>query len=73
MERALRGEKVSEWTYLEDLALSKAQDTTEFQWLMRSKGMVEIDKRRKFLLGGEADSSSTTNTAKGAASAKTEA
>ena len=34
--------------------------------------MVEIDKRRKFLLGGEADSNTTANTSKPAASAKTE-
>ena len=51
--------------------MSKAQDTTEFQWLLRSKGMEEIEKRRKFLLGGEADSSSTAAT-RPAASAKAE-
>ena len=40
---------------------------------MRSKGMVEIEKRRKFLLGGEADANaSSTATAKVAQSAKTE-
>ena len=57
VEKALQGEKVNEWTYLEDLALAKAQDTTEFQWLLRSKGIAEIEKRRRFLLGGEADQS----------------
>ena len=30
VERALKGEKVEEWTYLEDLALSKPQDSSEF-------------------------------------------
>ena len=73
VEKALQGQKVNEWTYLEDLALSKAQDTTEFQWLLRSKGMAEIEKRRNFLLGGEADAnSSSTGTAKPANSAKAE-
>lgn len=62
VERALQGHKVSEWTYLEDLALAKAQDTTEFQWLLRSKGMSEIEKRRKFLLGGEAEANNDEKT-----------
>jgi len=30
VERALKGEKVDEWTYLEDLALTKPQNSTEF-------------------------------------------
>jgi len=30
VERALKGEKVEEWTYLEDLALSKPHDSSEF-------------------------------------------
>jgi len=30
VERALKGEKVEEWTYLEDLALSKRSDSSEF-------------------------------------------
>jgi len=38
VERALQGEKVDEWTYLEDLALSKQPESTEFQWLVKSKG-----------------------------------
>ena len=46
---------MQEWTYLEDLALSKAQDSSEFQWLLRSKGMQEIEKRRKFLLTASGD------------------
>jgi hypothetical protein len=50
VEKALKGEKVDEWTYLEDLALSKRQDTSEFQWLVKSKGMDQIEKRRRFLL-----------------------
>ncbi len=54
VERALKGEKVEEWTYLEDLALSKPQDSSEFQWLLKSKGPEQIEKRRKFLLTASA-------------------
>ncbi len=50
VERALKGEKVDEWTYLEDLALSKHSDSSEFKWLLKSKGLDQIEKRRKFLL-----------------------
>ena len=50
VEAALKGEKVDEWSYLEDLALSKPTDSSEFQWLLKSKGMEQIQKRRKFLL-----------------------
>ena len=50
VERALKGEKVEVWTYLEDLALNKPQDSSEFQWLLKAKGMEQIEKRRKFLL-----------------------
>ena len=50
VEAALKGEKVDEWSYLEDLALSKPTDSSEFQWLLKSKGMEQIEKRRKFLL-----------------------
>ena len=39
-----------EWNYLEDLALTKPFESTEFQWLLKQKGQAEIDKRRKFLL-----------------------
>ena len=64
---------MNEWTYLEDLALAKAQDTTEFQWLLRSKGIAEIEKRRRFLLGGEADQSSKPTATKAQSGAKNEA
>ena len=35
---------------MEDLALTKTQESTEFQWLLKLKGQAEIDKRKKFLL-----------------------
>lgn len=50
VEKALLGKEVPQWTYLEDLALTKPMDTQEYQWLLKSKGPKEILKRRKFLL-----------------------
>lgn len=50
VEQALQGKDVPQWTYLEDLALTKPIDTQEYQWLLKSKGQKEILKRRKFLL-----------------------
>lgn len=41
---------MDEWTYLEDLALTKPQSSTEFQWLLKSKGAKKIEIRRAFLL-----------------------
>ena len=50
VEQVLQGKNVPQWTYLEDLALTKPIDTQEYQWLLKSKGQKEIHKRRKFLL-----------------------
>ena len=52
VEAALQGktEGVVEWTYLEDLALTKPAESVEFQWLLKTKGPIEIEKRKKFLL-----------------------
>ncbi|CDW91361.1 UNKNOWN [Stylonychia lemnae] len=55
VEAALQGKSVPEWTYLEDLALTKPYETAEYQWLLKQKGQKEIDKRRKFLLTADAD------------------
>ena len=38
VEKALQGQEVPQWTYLEDLALTKAIDTQEYQWLLKQKG-----------------------------------
>jgi len=34
VEEALQGKQVPVWTYLEDLALSKPKESTEYQWLL---------------------------------------
>ena len=50
LERYFEGEHVVLWTYLEDLALTKPEDSMEFKCLMESKGKHEIEKRKNFLL-----------------------
>lgn len=40
---------VVEWNYLEDLALTKPEDSAEFQLLLQTKGLEEIKIRREFL------------------------
>jgi len=37
------------WSYLEDLALKKPEDSPEFQVLIATKGLEEIQVRRDFL------------------------
>lgn len=60
VEQALMGKDVPQWTYLEDLALTKPIDTQEYQWLLKSKGQKEILKRRKFLLTADSPDDVTT-------------
>jgi predicted nuclease with TOPRIM domain len=45
----LEQKPVIEWTFLEDLALTKPDDSPEFQVLLQSKGWEEIMIRREFL------------------------
>ena len=40
---------VIEWNYLEDLALTRPEDTPEFLVLVQMKGIEEIRIRREFL------------------------
>jgi hypothetical protein len=50
MREYLEGKpSVAEWNYLEDLALTKPEDSPEFQVLLSTKGMEEIRSRRQFL------------------------
>jgi hypothetical protein len=50
MREYLEGKpSVIEWNYLEDLALTKPEESAEFQVLLRTKGMDEIKIRRDFL------------------------
>ena len=46
----IEGKRVVEWTYLEDLALGMAENSTEYRCLMTTKGRDEIEKRKRFLL-----------------------
>lgn len=50
IRKLLKGKKVIAWTYLEDLALEKQEESAEFQVLLRTKGRSEIESRKKFLL-----------------------
>ena len=45
----LKGENFTRWTELEDLALRKEETSVEFKYLLKSKGMDEIKRRKKFL------------------------
>lgn len=40
---------VVEWNFLEDMALTKPDDSPEFQVLLQTKGYEEIKIRRDFL------------------------
>lgn len=45
----LNGSGVVTWTFLEDLALKKPEESPEFQVLVATKGWDEIMIRREFL------------------------
>lgn len=53
LERHFQGEDVVIWSYLEDLALTKSEDSMEYKCLIESKGKAEIEKRKRFLLKSE--------------------
>ena len=42
-----------EWSYLEDIALSMPENSSEYRDLLMKKGREEIDKRKIFLLGAQ--------------------
>ena len=46
----LAGNKVTQWSYLEDIVLSMPENSSEYRCLVTSKGREEIDKRKYFLL-----------------------
>ena len=50
LARHFEGHTVPMWTYLEDLALTRPQDSMEYHCLVESKGKEEIEKRKNFLL-----------------------
>ena len=43
--------QVAEWNYIEDMALSMPENSTEYRDLLIRKGRLEIEKRKFFLLG----------------------
>lgn len=47
----LEGKRVTEWSQIEDLALAKDEESSDYKILVKTKGFKEIDKRRAFLLG----------------------
>jgi hypothetical protein len=53
VERYFQGESVVTWQYLEDLAMTKPEDSMEYRCLVDTKGKAEIEKRRNFLLRSE--------------------
>ena len=50
LEKYFKGENVTLWNYLEDIALEKPETSHEYQWLLDLKGADEIEKRKKFLI-----------------------
>jgi hypothetical protein len=46
----MAGNKVVTWDYLEDLALSNNENSSEYRLLLSRKGKEEIEKRKYFLL-----------------------
>ena len=46
----LAGKKVTLWSYLEDIALSMPENSSEYRCLVGQKGRDEIEKRKYFLL-----------------------
>ena len=42
-----------EWNYMEDIALSMPENSSEYRDLLMKKGREEIDKRKVFLLGAQ--------------------
>ena len=49
MKDYLENKPVVEWTYLDDLALTKPDNSPEFLVLLQTKGLEEIKIRREFL------------------------
>ncbi len=56
LKNHLKGIRVVEWSYLEDLALSMHETSSEYRSLLQTKGKEEIDKRKRFLLNIKGDS-----------------
>ena len=51
----LDGKRVTEWTYLEDMALAQSEHTPEYRCLLTTRGREELEKRKRFLLNVASD------------------
>ena len=51
----LEGKRVTEWSSVEDLALTKDTSSNDYNILIKTKGLKEIEKRRLFLLYDSTD------------------
>ncbi|CDW82864.1 UNKNOWN [Stylonychia lemnae] len=49
MKSLLEGKRVTEWSGIEDLSLAKDIKSHEYQVLVQTKGITEIEKRKAFL------------------------
>ena len=45
MKYYLEGKRVCEWSMIEDMALSKDESSSDFNILVKTKGLKEIEKR----------------------------
>lgn len=45
----LKGKSFTKWTELEDYGLEKGTESIEYKYLLKSKGLEEIMRRKKFL------------------------
>ena len=50
LKEHMAGRRVTEWTYLDDMALTMPETSTEHRCLLTTKGREEIEKRQRFLL-----------------------
>ena len=55
LTKLLEGKRVTQWTYLDDLALGKQRDSEEFKAILYDKGKDEINKRMLFLIQAQGD------------------
>lgn len=55
MKYYLEGKRVTEWSMIEDLALVKDENSSDFSILLKTKGLKEIEKRQAFLFDMESN------------------
>ena len=55
MKYYLEGKRVTEWSMIEDLALVKDENSSDFSILLKTKGLKEIEKGQAFLFDMESN------------------